>query len=209
MTLDWVSLTASFVSLFAVMNAIPILPLVIGMVDPMPRPEQRKTLVQALLTSLVVGGLLCLVGGHALSLWGVSVEDLQVSGGLVLLVFAIHDLLFSRVHRKAQARDLEENLLGAENPSGDVGVVPLGLPILMGPASMTAVIVMAQARPVVEVSLAFVANVIINGVLLLNAGRLQRVLGRALMRGIGKVMSLVLATIAVSMLRHGLQAMFG
>lgn len=210
MTLEWASLTASFVSLFAVMNAIPILPVVVGMVDPLSPAQQRKTLAQAILTSLVVGGLLCLAGGRALSIWGISVEDLQVAGGLILLIFAIHDLLFTRARRKASARDLDEDVMGQEDaPAGDVGVVPLGLPILMGPASMTAVIVLAQARPVMEVSLAFFGNVVINGLLLLNAGRMQRMLGRALMRGIGKIMSLVLATIAVSMLRHGLQAMFG
>jgi small neutral amino acid transporter SnatA (MarC family) len=49
---------------------------------------------------LCAGLVITVAGGALLRWWGLSVDDLRIAGGLVLLIFAIHDLLFSRMERK-------------------------------------------------------------------------------------------------------------
>jgi multiple antibiotic resistance protein len=194
-----------FVPLLAITNVLPVLPVVLGVLEEIPEQERLRATRRALTTVLCAGLVITVAGGALLRWWGLSVDDLRIAGGLVLLIFAIHDLLFSRMERKSRAKELDESIekqLGSEH---EFAIVPLGIPILLGPAGMTALLVFGQTRGVVPTLLAFVANFALNAILLLNAGAVRRVFGRAVVRATGKVMSLVLAALAVSMLRVGIQ----
>ena len=161
----------------------------------------------AFATSTGVGFVFLLLGGPALTAWGLTTEDLRIAGGLTLLVFAIYDMLFSRAERKQRVQDDDEALrdsLHGDEDETDVGIVPLGVPILLGPAAMTALLVFAETHGRLEVSIAFLGNALINGALLFNADLVRRLVGRPFIRATGKVMGVVLATLAVSMIRVGL-----
>ncbi|MEZ4253980.1 MAG: MarC family protein, partial [Polyangiales bacterium] len=164
---------------------------------------------RALTTVLVVGISVAIAGGALLRWWGLTTEDLRIAGGLVLLIFAIHDLLFSQMERKSRAKALDESIDDDLGNAHELSIVPLGVPILLGPAGMTALLVFGETRGIVPTLLAFLANFAINAALLLNAGLVRRVFGRAVVRATGKVMSLVLAALAVSMLRTGIEATLG
>ena len=195
------SLIATFVLLLPVTNSLPVLPVVLGLTVDLPEGARRRTLARALATALVVGVAMGLFGGRALALWSLTLADLQVAGGLILLVFALHDLLFTRAERKRRA--VEDD----EGEANDVGVVPLGIPVLLGPAGMTALVVVGGQRPPIEVVVAFVLNLVLSGVLAWNADWVRRRVGSAVVRGVGKVMSLVLATLGIAMIRRGVVEM--
>jgi len=122
-----------------------------------------------------------------------------VAGGVILLVFATYDLLFSRIARQTDR---------ATPPTHDFGVVPLGVPILLGPAGMTALLVTSQVNGMGLALAVFLVNQVVNGLLLLVGGRVVPHLGAAA-EVIGKLMALVLAGLAVSMLRLGIGQMAG
>jgi len=197
-----------FVPLFAVTSALPVLPIVISATEELPPKQRGRTLRQAYLTTVIVGTFMILVGGDFLSYLGVSLDDFRIAGGIILLVFAVHDLLFTRAERKQKAVDVDE-LFETDHDhhpddEEDIGIVPLGIPILFGPASMTALIVFSQTAEPVVIYPAFVLNFAVNGLLIWRAGPVARRLGRPLIRATGKVMGVVLAALAVSMLRVGL-----
>jgi multiple antibiotic resistance protein len=198
-----------FVPLLAITNVLPVLPVVLGMLEELPEGERRRATRRALGTVLVVGTLITIGGGVMLRSWGLTTDDLRMAGGAVLLVFAIHDLLFSQLERKSRAKTLDEAIdteLGVEH---EVAIVPLGVPILLGPAGMTALLVFGETRGVLPTLLAFIANFALNALLLTHAGFVRRLVGRAVVRAMGKVMSLALAALAVSMLRVGLESVVG
>ena len=132
------------------------------------------------------------LGQGLFSFLGITVDDLRVAGGIILFLISIHDLIHSREERKS--RDVD----------ADMGVVPLGVPLIVGPATLTACLVLADAHGRGVVLGALFANLGIVAILILNARRLRKVMRPAVTRAFGKVMSLFLAAIAVSMIRHGL-----
>jgi multiple antibiotic resistance protein len=198
-----------FVPMLAITNVLPVLPVALGILEELPERERASATRRALLTVLVVGSIVAIGGGAMLRWWGLTTDDLRIAGGLVLLIFAIHDLLFSQLERKSRARELDhatDEDLGVEH---ELAIVPLGVPILLGPAGMTALLVFGDTRGILPTMLAFAASFAINAALLLHAGVVRRVFGRAVVRATGKVMSLVLAALAVSMLRTGIQNVVG
>ncbi len=184
-----------FIPLFVVMNSLPVLPLVMTHTSGL-ETEQREPLVRR---SLLTGGLLAsgmILGGPLLlSYLGITLLDLQVGGGVILLVFAIHDLLFSVVTRKRRA--LAERF----------AVVPLGVPILMGPATLTTVLVLSDAHGKIPVLAALAGNLVINWILVANAQRLAKGAGLVATQAAGKVYALLLTAIAVAMIRKGVFGM--
>lgn len=192
-----------FVPLFAITSVLPVLPVVLSIVEELPDADRPRAIRRALLTVLLVGTFVTLTGGAILRWWGLSQDDLRIAGGIVLLVFAIHDLLFSQLERKSRAKALDESIEDELGTEHEFAIVPLGVPILLGPAGMTALLVFGETRGAAPTLLAFAANFAINAVLLMHAGIVRRVFGRAVVRAAGKLMSLILAALAVSMIRTG------
>lgn len=198
-----------FVPLLAITNVLPVLPVVLGMLEELPEEERPRTTRRALTTVLVVGTLVAVGGGTMLRWWGLTTDDLRIAGGAVLLVFAIHDLLFSQIERKGRARALDQSIDSDLGVAHEVAVVPLGVPILLGPAGMTALLVFGETHGAMPTLIAFFTNFAINSLLLAHAGFVRRLVGRAVVRAVAKVMSLALAALAVSMLRIGIESLRG
>lgn len=183
-----------FVPLFVVMNAAAVLPIYLGMTAELAPPARSRLRNQALLAGLVVVVLMTLAGSAVLRGLGITVHDLRIAGGIVLLVFAVHDLLFTKERRK------EAQAAVHEGPS----VVPLGVPLIVGPATMTALIVLSEAHGAGWVLIGATVNVGLNWLVLRFATQLIRLFGLGWIRVFAKVMGLFLAAIATSMIRLGL-----
>ena len=99
------------------------MPLVVGMTRPLSPVERRRFLLQAIGTATATALAFTLAGQPIFRFLGITVNDFRVGGGILLLIFAIHDLLF-KVERLASRRD--DTL---------TGVAPLGVPLIIGPAA--------------------------------------------------------------------------
>ena len=185
-----------FVPIFVAMSTLTILPIFLGMTEGVAEDTARTMGRRAVLTALGVAVVITLGGQALFRLLGITVDDLRVGGGLILLVLSIHDLLFGTEKRKSAGLDR------------DGGVVPLGVPMIVGPGTMTTCLVLADSYGRVQVMLALVANLALTALLLENAHRLQRYVNPAVTRAFGKVMSLFMAAIAVSMMRAGFVSFF-
>jgi multiple antibiotic resistance protein len=183
-----------FVPLFVALSPLTVLPIFLGMTDGMELRPARKLARRAVATGLVIAIVVVLLGQGIFKVLGITVDDLRVAGGIILLLIAIHDLIFTRERRKA-------NELGS-----DVGVVPLGTPLIVGPATMATCLVLADSYGKLFVVAALSINLFVIGLLLHFANRIQGFVGPSVSRAFGKVMSLFLAAIAVAMLRSGIQA---
>ncbi len=197
--MDLTSLTttalAIFVSVFVAMDPVGALPLVVAWTSDLPPAERNRQLRDALLTALVLGLLFLVAGRWLLVVLGVDVPDFQIAGGVVLLALAVSDLIVGGGH---EAR--------GSLPRPDLGVVPIGTPLLAGPATLTTLVVLGDRYGLAVVTLALLVNLLLAWRLFRRASDLTRQLGRNTLRASSKVTSLLLAAIAVKLIREGMAA---
>ena len=180
-----------FLPLFVTMSVPTIAPIFLSLTHGM-SPEERSSLARkGTVTAAVVAALVTLGGQLLFRVLGITVNDLRVGGGLILLVLSIYDLVFSKEERRA--RD-----------AGDLGVVPLGVPIIVGPITMTTLLVLADGFGRGPVFVALAVNLLLIGLVMSQARRLVDWIGEPGVRAFGKVMSLFMTAIAVAMIRAGL-----
>src|SRR5258708_31604619 len=127
----------SFLPLFVAINAPGIIPIYLSVTENLTQAERRRLTLQAMVTVLVIAVLILFAGQLIFSLLGITVNDLRVGGGLILLVLSISNLIFGDFRRRDP---------GVEDGGGStVGVVPLGIPLIMGPAAITSILVSREA----------------------------------------------------------------
>jgi multiple antibiotic resistance protein len=184
----------AFVALFVAVDVLGVLPIYLGLTAGVPTEERKRLPWQSTLTATAVGVGFLVVGEPIFRVLGVTVGDFQVAGGILLLVLALHDLLNpGKVLRR---------------PTPGVGVVPLGTPLIVGPAVLTTLLVLVQSHGYPITLLAFALNMGLAFLVLRYAGVLEQVIGEAGSRAIGKVASLFLAAFGVSLVRRGLPGFF-
>ncbi len=187
------TLLGLFVPLFVAMDPVGALPLLIAWTGGLTAGEREEQLRAGLLTALVVC-LLFVVGGRwLLSVLGVGVADFLVAGGLVLLVLAVSDLVMGGGH---EAR--------GSSARRDIGAVPIGTPILAGPATLATLLILVDRYGMLLALLALVVNLIVAWRLFYRAVMITRLFGRTGIGAASKVASLLLSAIAIKLIREGL-----
>jgi multiple antibiotic resistance protein len=182
-----------FVPLFVAVDAFGLLPIFVGLTEDLERSTVRRIVIQSVVTAMAVALVFLAIGQAVLRLLGVDVPDFLVAGGTVLFIIAIRDLL---TLEKAQ-RQVDPLSLGP---------VPLGVPLLVGPAVLTTTIIAVGQYGYLLTVLATVANILIAGVVLWFAPLITKAMGNAGSRTVSKLASLLLAAIGVMMVRKGLTA---
>ena len=180
----------AFVPVFFAVDAPGVLPLYMGLTEDMDRDERRRVLRQSLLTALIVAAGFIFFGKSIFVLMGITVEDFQVAGGVLLFIIAAMDLVTEAKYTRRMP--------------ATVGAVPLGTPLIIGPATLTMALMLTGVYGLWETLAAVVVNIAVAGVIFMGADGLTRLLGPAGSRAVSKVASLILAAIAVMMIRKGL-----
>lgn len=180
-----------FVPLFVAVDAIGTLPIFMGLTQGMTWRHIFKIVLESVLTATLVA-LAFLFGGRAtLRLLGISIADFMVAGGILIFVIAISDLLSSE--------KLKRNML-----KGGFGAVPLGVPLITGPAVLTTSLLLFDTYGQVLTATALTLNILIAGFLFFFAGQVNRVIGSAGATIISKIANLFMASIGVMMVRKGI-----
>jgi multiple antibiotic resistance protein len=135
-----------------------------------------------------------LIGRAIFDALGILVEDFMIAGGVVLLIIAVVDIVRAG-EKKAE-------------PSSTLGVVPLGTPIIAGPAVLTTTMVLQGAHGYLPVLLSLIVNLLIAWLIFAMADRIIKVVGINGARAFAKVASLILAAFAVKMIRSGMFKLF-
>jgi multiple antibiotic resistance protein len=180
----------AIIPIFVAMDAIGVLPFFLSFTEGMKAVERKKIIRESILTGFVVSLGFLAVGKFIFAVIGITISDFKVAGGGILLVIAIHDLLFPE--RKGSIVD------------ETVGVVPLGVPLIVGPAVLTTTIISVDTYGYIPTIISLIINLIFAGWVFSRADLLIRLLGEGGAKGVGKVVSLLLAAIAVMMIRMGI-----
>jgi len=181
-----------FVPLFVAVDPIGCLPIFVGLTEGLSRPRAHLVIVQSVAVALAVGLLFLAVGKGVLALVGVSVADFMVAGGTLLFVLSVRDL----VSVEEAARQVDADSLGA---------VPLGVPLIAGPAVLTTSLLLLNAHGLALTAGALTVNVLIAGGLFWVSPAIHRVLGKAGSKALSKLAHLLLAAIGVMIVRRGIE----
>ena len=185
----------TFVPLFVAMDSVGNLPIFLSLTRDREVLEHSRAVRLAISTALGLGLGFAFIGRAIFLLLGIEVADFLVGGGIILLVLSIKDLVTGKMIETP-------GLLAAEM----VGVVPLGTPLIVGPAVLTTLLVLIKQYFVLIVVLSFVLNLAIQWLLLRQAKRIVAFLGNTGVTAISKIVMLLLAAIAVKMIRQGVGA---
>ena len=180
----------AFVALFVAVDILGVIPLYLSLTGGLSADERRRLPRQSTLTATAVGLGFLLFGNAVFRVLGIGVADFQVAGGILLLVLSVHDLLSSGTAAPAAART--------------VGAVPLGTPLIVGPAALATLALLVQSYGYPVTLMALAANMALAFFVLSQADKVGRIFGPAGSEVIAKVANLLLAAFGVSLMRRGL-----
>lgn len=195
------------VTLLAIVNPLAIVPFFIHYTQDFTREQRRRTIWISSFSAFVVIAISALMGLHILKFFGISLASFQVGGGMLLLTSSLAMLNA----QPAEAKSNEEEMHDAA-ARASIAVVPLTIPLLTGPATMSTVVIYAdKANSILQLG-----TLVGYGVVIALATALCFSLAQPIARGLGKtginvmtrLMGLILAALAVEVMSDGLVKLF-
>ncbi|HAR48865.1 hypothetical protein ER57_00760 [Smithella sp. SCADC] len=185
------SFVLCFVPLFVAVDAIGVLPLFMNLTEGIEQSKIKKIIIQSMITALIVALAFIAVGTATLKLLGISVADFMIAGGMILFLISVRDVLSTE--KKNYAIDLES-----------MGAVPIGVPLITGPAVLTTSMLLINEHSLFITSLAIITNILIAGAVFFMAPLINRIIGKTGSKTVSKITSLLLAAIGVMIIRRGI-----
>ena len=179
----------AFIPIFVAIDPVGLVAVFIGLAGNSTREQRHREGFTGIFTALCIAVGFVFLGKIIFTALGITVADFQVAGGLILLGLAGRELL---------------NVAPADREaSDDFGVVPLGMPLIAGPALLTALLILADTVGLLFTLISLVVNLALVAIAFWNADLVARWMGRQGLRGVSKIVALLLAAIAVSLIRRG------
>ncbi len=185
-------LLLAFIPIFFAMDPIGILPLFASLTQGVEPKDRRKIIIQSLVTAAGVAIGFIFLGQAIFTFLNITMGDFMVAGGVILFCLSIIDLTgFNKSHR--------DSIDG-------IGAVPLGTPLIVGPAVLTMCLISITQHGTAPTVAAVLINIGIVGIVFIFADFFIRLIGTNGSRALSKVLSLLLAAIGVMMIRRGIMA---
>lgn len=181
----------ALIPIFVAVDAIGIMPMFVALTDGLTVLEKRRVITQSMITAILLAVGFIFVGKAVFRLLGISIGDFMIAGGAVLFCIAITDILNPIKDRR--------------NPGDDLGTVPLGTPLIVGPAVLTTSLLIITEYGIIATLISVVVNILLAGVIFYYSSVLMTILGKAGTKALSKIFALLLSAIAVMLIRRGLE----
>ena len=178
-----------FTSLFVALDIIGAIPVYLSLTRDIPAENRNSVVNTSMAVAFLVAIVFVFVGKTVFHHLGITLYDFRIAGGLILLLIALSDL-----HGGPDT---------VKKTSASTGIVPLAVPLITGPAMLTALILQVGQNGYWITTGALILNYFIAWILLKNCDAVQRVIGKEGTVIASKIAALLLAAIAVSMIRNG------
>lgn len=187
---------SAFLKLFVIMDAIGVLPMFLLLSERMPRKERAVAADRTVMISAFLMVLFLFLGLGALSFFGITLGGFQVAGGLILLVLGIKIVLGMRF--SVQEKQVDRYAFSA---------VPMATPLIIGPGTITTLVILTGEYGYVPVLLAGIANVAVMWVVLRYATAIYKLIGHQGTEVVSRMMGIVFTALAVEFIKEGLLKM--
>lgn len=184
-------LLLAFIPLFVAIDPLGLVPLYLSMTESIASAERRRIARLATITAAIVAVGFVFLGRFIFAALGITVADFQIAGGLILFVLAASEILFPTKRNQAVPEDF--------------GVVPLGMPLIAGPATLTTLLIVIVSAGTTFALIALLLNLLLTLICFTYSENLVHVFGMRGLRAASKLIHLFLAAIAISMIRRGIE----
>src|SRR5208283_4999698 len=164
----------AFIPVFVAVDAIGVLPLFISLTHKLSAKERRKAIFQSLWTAISLALVFILVGKWLFSILGITVGDFMVAGGAILFCIAIIDLI-----QPGKQKGIAPEELGA---------VPLGTPLIVGPAVLTTCLIIVDQYGVPATIISVILNVSFAALIFSFSGGVIKIMGKAGAGALSRIM---------------------
>lgn len=185
----------AFIPIFVAVDAIGVLPIYVSFTEGFTKRKRTQVIFQSIVTAVCLAVGFVFLGRAVFRLLKITVGDFMVAGGIILFCIAIMDIINPSKKRRI--------------PSSELGIVPLGTPLIVGPAVLTTSLIILEEYGLIATLIAVLGNVILAGLIFSLSPIFIKVLGVSGSRALSKVTSLLLAAIAVMMIRKGILQLLG
>lgn len=183
----------TFIPIFVAVDAIGNIPLFVSLVEGASKKQKQRAIIDSVTTATVLAIIFMFIGKLVLRLIGISIADFQIAGGALLFIISVRLLL----------PGTQKSIL-MNGHDKDVGVFPLGTPLITGPAVLTTTLIMLDSFGIVYTFTSLIINMFIVWVTLVKADSIMKLMGASGTRAFSKIMYILLAAIGVMMIRRGL-----
>ena len=197
------------IALLAIVNPIGVVPFFLAFTQNFSSAERRRTIRVASFSAFCVIAVSAVAGLRIIEFFGISIASFQVGGGILLLMSSLH--MLNAQPAESKPSDVQEGTEKA-NAGDSVAVVPLTVPLLTGPATISTIVIYAEKtqhywQQAVLVGYAVVIAAV-TFVVFSASGRIARALGHTGINVMTRLMGLILAAMAVELLADGLTKLF-
>ena len=179
----------AFIPIFVAIDPIGLVAIFMGLGTSASSERRKRQAFLGIFTALCVAVGFIFLGKIIFAALGITVADFQVAGGLILLGLAGRELLGLGPHDR--------------DSSDEFGIVPLGMPLIAGPALLTALLILVDTVGLVFTLISLLVNLGLVAIAFCNADQFTRWMGKQGLRGVSKIIALLLAAIAISLIRRG------
>jgi multiple antibiotic resistance protein len=192
MELNFKEIFTAFMILFAVIDIIGNIPIIIDL-------RKKVGHIQSEKASIIAGVIMIVflfLGKNILSLIGIGVNSFAVAGAFILFFIALEMILGITLYKQD------------EHTNMTASVFPLAFPLIAGPGSLTTLLSLRAEFRTENIIIAIILNVIIIFIVLKTSAKIERVIGQNGINIIRKVFGVVLLAIAVKLFAHNIKALF-
>jgi multiple antibiotic resistance protein len=180
----------SLIPIMVALDAPGTLPIYVAMTEGLTKQERHVIVRHSIITAFLITIGFTFLGRAVFKALAITVEDFMIAGGIVLLIIAVLEIV--------RAGDKKYHV------SPTFGVVPLGTPLIAGPATLTTALVLVGSYGYFPVIVSLIVNILLAWFIFSQADRIIRLIGINGSRAFAKVAALLLAAIAVKMIRTGM-----
>ena len=199
------------ITLLAVVNPLACVPFFIHFTQGFTKAQRQRTILVSSFTTFVVIAISALLGLQILAFFGISLASFQVGGGMLLLSSALSMLNAQPAEARANADEVHDAEARA-TVGASIAVVPLAIPLLTGPATMSTVVIYAdKAKTLLQLGSLVGYGVVIalaTALCFAMAAPIARVMGKTGINVMTRLMGLILAALAVEVMADGLHKLF-
>jgi multiple antibiotic resistance protein len=189
-----------FSSLFTIINPFSTVPIFLAITKSNTHEQKKKMIKKAVLTAGIVLIVFVFMGKYILSFFSISIEAFKIAGGILITKIGLG--MINLTHHKNTPEEEEEATI-----KQDVSIVPLAIPMLSGPGSMTtSLVLMTKAEgflQILMIVLAIIIVLIFAYIILSKAPKIESFLGVSGKNIADKIMGLIVLIVGIQFIING------
>ncbi|MFA8450526.1 MAG: MarC family protein [Bacteroidales bacterium] len=200
----FILLLSIFTGFFAVVNPIANTPIYMSLTDSLDIKGKKKVAKTAVLVAFGIVAIFTLGGSYIFKLFGLTIPAFKITGGLLIFYVGFEMIKSQRPHLKTHLEDSQGN----DDSDTEVGISPLGTPLLAGPGSIITALNFTTGghfSSVIYTLIIYAIMLFLNYICFVSGNKLVKFMGKDLIKVFGKIMGLILAVMGTGILIAGIE----